>query len=145
MKYWIISFVVVLSLACLTEGLATPAETPKVENETTPFSIPECRSAPGVTFEIKKTGEYLVELIANGLQPGETPYVYYNNVGDTGQDNGGSFPGNVVNENGEFFSDMNWKFWDVDILELPEGQPTTTWEFRVEHADGVECATITLP
>lgn len=148
MRTWIFFAVAAFSLACLIPvmTIATPSgEAPAVESATTPFSIPDCQPAPDVTFRVLKTGEYLAELIASGLQPGESPYVYYATVDDLKKSGGAGFPGDIVNEDGEFYSDLNWRLLDVDMLEPPEGQASAIWEFRLVHSRGVECARITLP
>ncbi|HLO32890.1 MAG TPA: hypothetical protein VK249_27345 [Anaerolineales bacterium] len=147
MNRWIVPAIVLCTTACLAQpGVTAPptGEIPGVESATTPFSIPGCQPAAGVTFRLQKISTYLAEVIASGLQPGETPYVYYDTVEHIA--NGGTgFPGEIVGADGEFYSDLNWRLWDVDILKPPEGEPSATWEFRLVHARGVECARITLP
>jgi hypothetical protein len=43
-----------------------------------------------------------------------------------------------VNEDGEFF-------FELENLEPQVGQTDSTWDIRLVHQRGVECATITLP
>ena len=150
MKRWMLLVFAAFGLTCLAQGLATaiPNEEVRIETDTTPdpYSVPECRPFPGATFKVQKISDTLVEFIASGLQPGETPYVYYNTpVGDIKEGKGGGLSGNRVGEDGTFYSDMDWTFWDTDRLIPPEGQASATWDIRLEHARGVECTTITLP
>jgi len=142
MQRWILLVIAMFSTACLAQGQVNPMplETPGVELMTTPFSIPECKPAVGVTFKLQRISDYLVELIASGLKPGETPYVYYMTNGK-----GGGFPGNIVRESGELFTDLNWSDFRADLLEPPEGQLSATWDITLVHVRGVECAAITLP
>ncbi len=145
MKGWIVFLIVLIGILCLVQ-LAKPTTVTGVPVSTvsawTPDSTPECQPAPGVTFKIQKTGQYRAELIASGLQPGELPYVYYGTLDGA---LGVEFPGNPVNEKGEFFADLNGSEYNVDVLKPPEGQTSATWEFRLVHERGVECARITMP
>lgn len=143
MRQWFALAITILLTGCQVENTGTP-EIPVMETAiTTPDLMPECQPNPNVTLKLQRTGTYLVEVIATGLQPGETPYVYYKTAGEPGSGRG--FPGEVVGANGEFYSDLDWRLWDVDVLEPPEGQSSVTWEFRLVHARGVECVKITLP
>jgi hypothetical protein len=132
----------VFSLACLTQTLASPVPVVEVSTELpgTPYTIPACEPAGGVTFEVRNLAyqETSAELIAGGLTPGETPYVYYNTPPGDLPGTGGAYPGNVVDSDGRFF-------FQLEHLEPPNGQTSATWDIRLVHRRGVECATVTLP
>ncbi len=137
MRRWIVLAVAVFSIACLMESMATP-EVAMETAITTPYSIPDCQPAPDVTYKLQKVSDTFAEVIASGLQPGESPYVYYNTpVGDI-PGKGGAYPGDIVKDDGEFF-------FALENLEPPEGQISATWDIRLVHERGVGCATITLP
>ena len=140
MRRWIVLAIAVSSIACLMEGIATP-EVQVVESTTTittPYSIPACQPAADVTYKLQKISDTFVEVIASGLQPGETPYVYYNTPVGNIPGKGGAYSGDIVNEDGEFF-------FALENLEPPEGKTSATWDIRLVHEGGVECTTITLP
>jgi hypothetical protein len=80
----------------------------------------------------------MVELIATGLQPGETPHVFYTSAVNGSDGKGGEYDGNIVNNNGDFY-------FELDRLDPPDEQVTATWDIRLVHTRGVECAMITLP
>jgi hypothetical protein len=145
MKGWIVFLIVLIVILCLVQ-LAKPTTLPEVQLSTvsawTPDTVPACQPAPGVTFKVQKTGQYRAELIATGLQPGEIPYVYYGTLDNLLT---AGFTGYPVNEKGEFFADLNGSEYDADVLKPPEGQASATWEFRLVHERGVECARITMP
>ena len=142
MRRWLFLFIAIFSLACLTQGLATaiPLEKPGIESAATPFSLPDCQPSASVTFKVQKINDTLVMLIASGLQPGETPFVYYST-----EKRMGGYDGNIVSDKTEFYSELDLEDRDVTKQATSGEQLTTTWDIRLEHRGGVECTTITLP
>jgi hypothetical protein len=140
MKRWIVLGLAVFGIACLAQTIATPIPVVTVTTGLpgTPYSIPACQPTPGISLKLQKISDTLIELIAMGLRPGESPSVYYNTpVGDT-PGTGGSYQTDTVNEDGKFLLELQ-------NLEPPFGQTSATWDIRLAHERGVECATITLP
>lgn len=142
MKRWIILFFAVFTVACLIP--ATMTETPVVEESieytfTVPSATPDCRHASDVTLEVVHISNSTVELQVSGLQPGEKPSVIYSTHSNTGSSSGemGDFA-KGADENGEISIDL------PGLIPLDK-QINSTWDIRVIHVRGVECATITLP
>ena len=140
MKRWAFLIASVFGAACLAQIVATAIPTVEVSIEPpgTPYTIPECQPASGVTIKVQKMSDTIVELIASGLIPGETPYVYYNTPVGNIVGTGGAYSGYTANDNGEFY-------FELENLEPPPGQASVTWDIRLMHERGVECTTITLP
>jgi hypothetical protein len=142
MKRWTILFFAIFTVACLLP--VTITEVPVVEEPieytfTAPSATPDCRHASAVTLEIVRISNSTVELQVSGLQPGEKPSVLYSTSSNTSSSIGemGDFA-KGADENGEI------SIYLPGLIPLDE-QINSTWDIRVIHTRGVECATITLP
>jgi hypothetical protein len=143
MKRSLILIIAMLCTSCLAQ-MTTPTEPPleemPIESTEIPEEIitPDCQPASGVTFRLQKISENMVELIATGLQPGETPRVFFNSAINGNDGSGGIRDGNIIDDTGEFYLEL-------DRLDPPDGQAAATWDIRLAHTRGVECTMITLP
>ena len=144
MKPILILIVSMFCTSCLAQ-LSTPigsqlevvVAVETTEDPTIP--IPECQPVSGVTFRLQKISDNIVELIATGLQPGETPRVFYNSTyNEKNAGTGGIYDATIVLEDGRFYFELN-------RLDPPEEKASVTWDIRLQHIHGVECATIILP
>ena len=144
MKWTFLLILAWLCSACVIQN--SQPTTPQVEvitavesTEDPTIPIPDCAPASGVAFSLQKLSDNRVELIATGLQPGETPRVFYNSTYN-GNNAGpsGIFDANMVLENGEFYNELS-------RLDPPEEKVAITWDIRLQHSRGVECASIILP
>lgn len=146
MRRWIILSVIIFSIACLAQAIATPiviTEEPVEEPFVEPTGTPACQPSPSVTLEVRRIDPSSVWVHASGLQPGEIPRVIYSAsakgegmYGDAGEFREGA------DEQGEFSLELSG-------LELgrmaPEGPYSAAWDIRLIHARGVACAEISLP
>jgi hypothetical protein len=143
MKRSLILIIAMFCTSCLVQ-MSTPTE-PQVEiaamesTEDPTIATPDCQPGSGVTFRLQKISDNMVELIATGLQPAEATRVFYSSTYN-GRNDGlsGMFDANLVNENGEFYSELS-------RLDPVEEKVSMTWDIRLQHSHGVECATIILP
>ncbi len=104
-----------------------------------PTSTPDCLHADGVTLNVRRISDSSVELQVSGLEPGEMPFITYST-----SDSGSSVRG----EAGNFAQGANAKgefIYKLGGLNPLTGQTSATWDIRLIHSRGVECATITLP
>jgi len=110
-----------------------------VSTEDPTIPIPDCQPASGATFRLQKISDNIVELIATGLQPGDYPRVFFNSTyNGKNAGPGGIYDTNKVLESGEYY-------FELSRLDPPEDKAFMTWEIRLQHAHGVECASIVLP
>jgi len=138
---WIIPVIVLFCSACQTPADAT--EVIVVEESTgtfiEPTSTPDCQHAEGVTIDIQRRSDSKVILQISGLQPGEVPYITYStSSGGASRMIGSGYAVTGADASGKFTHDHG------GLLPL-EGQTSATWDIRLIHSRGVECATITLP
>ncbi|MBI5353794.1 MAG: hypothetical protein HZB50_14215 [Chloroflexi bacterium] len=139
------SLLLILILFCTSCSMqnSTPSEpvvvTPMVSTEDPTIPIPDCQPASGATFRLQQISDTIVELIATGLQPGDYPRVFFNSTyNGKNAGPGGMYDTNKVLESGEYF-------FELGRLDPPEDKVSMTWEIRLQHAHGVECASIVLP
>lgn len=134
-KQGIILVLVLLAAAC--QSTTTPiviGETP-AEKAT---SIPACRHAEGVMLEMRRIGDDEVRLQVSGLQAGEHPSVIYTTTATE-----------VVSSKVEMYdvdegADEEGRFSIVISGLRPLGDNSATWDVRLIHERGVECAIITI-
>lgn len=132
MKRWIILAFTVLLLGCLPFSLRTRPAFPA------PTATPTCQPFSGVTFEVLRLYQSDVTLHATGLQPGEIPSVSYSASSNNASSIGDAAFSTGADQNGVFSQPLR------GLAPLP-GQTHSTWDIRLIHSRGIECATITLP
>jgi hypothetical protein len=137
---WIVPAIVLFCTACQTQAATA---VPVVEVSTAMFEVPtatpDCQHAEGVTMDIKRRSDSKVTLQISGLQPGEVPYIIYStSSGGASRMIGSGYSVTGADASGKFTHDQG------GLLPL-EGQTSATWDIRLIHSRGVECATITLP
>jgi hypothetical protein len=143
-------FATVVCAACRTPAALTvatpPMPTPAVVVVTAivvpnvPTATPDCLAATGVAMAVHPGNNNHYELQANGLKPGEIPFVFYS--AHDGR-------GNLTRMEAWGFAqgaDAQGKFsLELDQLRVLDGEPSTTWDVRLVHARGVACATVVVP
>ena len=141
------TFLLILAWLCTSCAIQnSQPSTPQVEGiaavestEDPTIPIPDCAPASGAAFRLQKLSDNRAELIATGLQPGETPRIFINSTYNGKNAGPGSiFDANMVLENGEFY-------YELSRLDPPKEKVSMTWEIRLQHSRGVECASIVLP
>ncbi len=138
----VILLIALLSTACIPQVTQTvvPVVTASTEAPKIPTATLECQHAESVVLDVRRLSDSKVTLSISGLQPEEVPFITYS----TFQNGAASKRGEIskfvkgANTKGEFTTEIG------GLLPLP-GQTTATWDIRIIHSHGVECATITLP
>jgi hypothetical protein len=131
---------ILLALTLLTaacQSTATPIviiDTPTEEAA----AIPACEHFEGATLQMRRVGDDQVRLQVGGLQPGEHPSVIYTTTATE-----------VAASKVEMFdvaegADASGDFSIVLSGLRPLGEESVTWDVRLIHERGVECATITI-
>ena len=123
--------------AAACQSTATPIviiDTPPVEAN----PIPACRHVEGLTLDMRRMGDDQVRLNVSGLQPGEHPSLIYTTASTE-----------VVSSKVEMYdvvegADAEGRFSIILSGLRPLGDNSATWDVRLIHARGVECATITI-
>jgi hypothetical protein len=138
---WIVAIITLFCTACHQQAAAT--EIPVVEVSTGTFEVPtatpDCQPANGVTMDIQRLSDSKLTLRISGLQPGEIPYIIYSTASARASrmiTSGYAVTG--ASADGKFTIDQAG-------LIPPEGETSATWDIRLIHSRGVECATITMP
>lgn len=131
---------IVLVLALLAAA-CQPAPTPIVILDTPTAEvdpIPACRHFEGATLDMRRVGDDQVRLHVTGLQPGENPSVIYTTTAT-----------DVVTSKVEMYdvaegADETGAFSIILSGLRPLSDESATWDVRLIHERGVECATITI-
>lgn len=128
--------ITILLVGCSLVPNEIPAESPP-EPKPTPVL---CTPLPDeMTFQVTPFSSTSAEIVMTGLQAGEIPIIIVEAMVPGGGTRLEITPGQPVDVTGQFNV-------LVSGISLPQGVgPSPEWSVLVIHAQGVACATLTLP